>query len=149
MMDISDFNPIAGMAALWTREQLTPENLEWLRALPQDPVHVEGIPEAQFVHGSPVDEDEYVVTVRDAIEPLVDVSPLPYHSSGTPTCREAFRIVPADEVFRPVYRTVGQAETVDFPLQQNLRYMVNPGSVGSRATGIGAQLRRFDSDSGS
>ncbi len=26
-MDLRDFNPIAGLAALWTRDQLTPENL--------------------------------------------------------------------------------------------------------------------------
>ena len=35
LMDLKDFNPIAGLAALWTRDQLTPENLEWLRNLPQ------------------------------------------------------------------------------------------------------------------
>jgi predicted phosphodiesterase len=27
LIDLNDFNPIAGMAALWTRNQLTPENL--------------------------------------------------------------------------------------------------------------------------
>ena len=25
-MDLKDFNPIAGLAALWTRDQLTPQN---------------------------------------------------------------------------------------------------------------------------
>ena len=39
-MDLKDFNPIAGLAALWTRDQLTPENLKWLRALPQGPVQI-------------------------------------------------------------------------------------------------------------
>ncbi len=29
-MDLRDFNPIAGLAALWTRDQLTPQNLKWL-----------------------------------------------------------------------------------------------------------------------
>src|SRR5438477_9338514 len=34
------FNPIAGLAAMWTQESLTPENFEWLRALPQGPLQV-------------------------------------------------------------------------------------------------------------
>ncbi len=67
LMELQDFNPIAGMAALWTREQLTPENLEWLRSLPEGPIHLDELPGVQFVHGSPMDEDEYVVTLRDAI----------------------------------------------------------------------------------
>jgi predicted phosphodiesterase len=70
LMDLKDFNPIAGLAALWTRDQLTPENLEWLRALPQGPIQVAGVPDVQFVHGSPIDEDEYVVTLHDALGPL-------------------------------------------------------------------------------
>jgi hypothetical protein len=62
LMDLKDFNPIAGLAALWTPDQLTPQNLEWLRSLPQGPVQVPGLPDVQFVHGSPIDEDEYLVT---------------------------------------------------------------------------------------
>src|SRR5437870_10095632 len=74
LMELTDFNPIAGLAALWTRDQLTPENLDWLRNLPQGPVHMEDLPESQFVHGSPIDEDDYVVTARDALEPLLAFS---------------------------------------------------------------------------
>src|SRR5262252_7448954 len=58
LMDLKDFNPIAGLAALWTREALSPENLSWLRELPQGPVFMDGLPGVQFVHGSPIDEDE-------------------------------------------------------------------------------------------
>src|ERR1700740_3251230 len=70
LMDLKDFNPIAGLAALWTRDQLTPENLAWLRSLPPGPIQIPDVPEVQFVHGSPIDEDEYVVTLHDAIRPL-------------------------------------------------------------------------------
>jgi hypothetical protein len=62
LIDIKDFNPVAALASQWTRDHLTWENLEWLRSLPQGPIRLEGLPDAQFVHGSPVDEDEYVVT---------------------------------------------------------------------------------------
>ena len=48
-MELKDFNPIAGLAALWTREQLTPENLKWLRALPEGPLQVGELPGVQFV----------------------------------------------------------------------------------------------------
>ena len=50
-MDLEHFNPMAGLAALWTRDRLTPENMEWLRALPQGPVRMAGLEDAQFVHG--------------------------------------------------------------------------------------------------
>ena len=70
-MDLREFNPIAGLAALWTRDQLTPENLQWLLSLPRGPIEMSELPGIQFVHGSPMDEDEYVVTLRDAIEPLL------------------------------------------------------------------------------
>ena len=32
VMELDDFNPMAAAAAIWTRNELTPENLEWLRA---------------------------------------------------------------------------------------------------------------------
>ena len=64
------------------------ENLEWLRSLPQGPVRIDGLPDVQFVHGSPVNEDEYVVTVGDAVEPLM-AAPAMSRSSGTLICREA------------------------------------------------------------
>src|SRR5882672_9915472 len=62
LIQLKDFNPIAGLAALWTRDQLTPDNLSWLHALPQGPIQIEGVSQTQFVHGSPLDEDEYVVS---------------------------------------------------------------------------------------
>jgi len=135
LMDLHDFNPIAGMAALWTREHLTPENLAWLRKLPEGPIHVEGLPGVQFVHGSPIDEDEYVVTLRDAIEPLL-VSAAPVTFFGHTHLQGAFSTNSvASDVFRPEYKTVGQRETAEFPLKENIRYLLNPGSVGQPRDG--------------
>ena len=51
-MDIDDFNPEARRAVLWTREQLTLENLSWLGNLPNTPV-TKG--EFTLTHGSPRD----------------------------------------------------------------------------------------------
>jgi diadenosine tetraphosphatase ApaH/serine/threonine PP2A family protein phosphatase len=135
LMDLKDFNPIAGLAALWTRSQLTPENLEWLRGLPQGPVKVEGLPQVQFVHGSPIDEDEYVVSLRDAVEPLLtSLAPVTFfghsHLQGTFLGNGSNA-----DAYRPEYRTVGQAEMSEFPLKTNLRYLINPGSVGQPRDG--------------
>jgi predicted phosphodiesterase len=134
-MELRDFNPIAGLAALWTRDQLLPENLKWLQALPQGPIQVSELPGVQFVHGSPVDEDEYVVTLRDAIEPLhIAGAPLTFfghtHLQG---CFSTNNV--ASDYLRPQYNTVGQAEIKEFPLKDGMRYMINPGSVGQPRDG--------------
>ena len=147
VMDIKEFNPVAGLAAIWTREHLTPENLEWLRALPRGPIQVDGLPDVQFVHGSPLDEDDYLVTLRDALEPLLASSiPLTFfghsHLQGTFSTNNI-----SSDVFRPAYRTVGQAETLDYPLKIGVRYLVNPGSVGQPRDGDWrAAYAVFDSD---
>jgi predicted phosphodiesterase len=145
LMDLRDFNPIAGLAALWTRDQLTPNNLEWLSALPQGPVQLEEVPGVQLVHGSPVDEDEYVVTARDAIEPLL-VSSAPMTFFGH-THLQGGISTNHNDVFRPVYRTVGQSETCEYPIKESLRYLVNPGSVGQPRDGDWrAAFALFDTD---
>jgi diadenosine tetraphosphatase ApaH/serine/threonine PP2A family protein phosphatase len=48
-LDIEDFNPDAQRACRWTREQLSPSNLEYLETLPKS--LVEGV--FTLVHGSP------------------------------------------------------------------------------------------------
>ena len=147
LIDIKDFNPVAALASSWTRDQLTPENLEWLRSLPQGPAQIDGLPDAQFVHGSPVDEDEYVVNVGDAVAPLL-VSPAMITFFGHTHLQGSF-VLNDDHVdaFHPAYRTVGQIESSEFPLKKNLRYLVNPGSVGQPRDGDWrAGFAIFDSD---
>lgn len=66
---LQHFNPVARAAALWTREELTPDNRAWLEALPKGPVNptedLAAVP-ALCVHGSPLDEDQYILSMRDA-----------------------------------------------------------------------------------
>ena len=53
----------------------------------------------------------------------------------------------ASDYFRPQYNTVGQSETAEFPLKENMRYMVNPGSVGQPRDGDWrAAFAVFDAD---
>jgi predicted phosphodiesterase len=135
VMELSDFNPLAAAAALWTRNELTAENLEWLRALPHGPVSLPELPQVQLVHGSPNDEDEYVVSLGDALAPLLALNvPLTFfghtHLQGG-----FFANGSAADGFRPEYRTVGQAESVALQLKDSTRYLINPGSVGQPRDG--------------
>ena len=57
VMNLEWFNDTAKAAAIWTQKELTPENLAWLKNLPQGPYTCPGF---QLFHGSPADEDEYM-----------------------------------------------------------------------------------------
>ncbi len=135
IMNLDDFNPMAAAAAIWTRNELTAENLEWLRALPHGPVSLPEFPQVQLVHGSPNDEDEYVVSLGDALAPLITLNtPLTFfghtHLQGG-----FFANGSAADGFRPEYRTVGQPESVALQLKADARYLINPGSVGQPRDG--------------
>jgi predicted phosphodiesterase len=147
LMDLSDFNPMAGMAALWTRNQLTPENLAWLRQLPQGPIRVAELPDTQFVHGSPIDEDEYVVTPDDAVASLLEM-PVTLTFFGHSHVQGAFSSQTGEQgALRPVYASVGRAEAVDWILEEGTHYLINPGSVGQPRDGDWrAAFAIFDSE---
>jgi len=135
LSDLEDFNPIAAEAVLWTRQVLTPDNLEWLRSLPQGPIQADDIPGTQFVHGSPLDEDDYVITPRDAVEPILASQPA-LTFFGHTHLQGSFALDSEQiEGTQPGYLTMGQSESVTFPLISGLRYMINPGSVGQPRDG--------------
>ncbi|MFB3915853.1 MAG: metallophosphoesterase [Terriglobales bacterium] len=135
LSDLEDFNPIAALAAYWTRQVLTPENLEWLRALPEGPVRRRDIPGVQFVHGSPLDEDEYMIGVHDALESLV-MSPVAITFFGHTHLQGGFSLQGgAAEEVRP---GIGLSDAVarrNITLLPNTRYAINPGSVGQPRDG--------------
>jgi predicted phosphodiesterase len=135
LLALDDFNAMAATAAMWTRDQLSREHFEWLKGLPHGPVPLEAFPHAQLVHGSPADEDEYIVSLGDALVPLLALAtPLTFfghtHLQGG-----FFANGNSADGFRPEYRTVGQAESVPLQLKAATRYMINPGSVGQPRDG--------------
>ncbi len=135
LMDLDDFNPMAAAAAIWTRNELTQENLEWLQSLPQGPVSLPEFPDIQMVHGSPSDEDEYVVSLGDALAPLITLTISLTFFGHTHLQGGFFANGSSADGFRPEYRTVGQAETVSLQLKDSARYLINPGSVGQPRDG--------------
>jgi predicted phosphodiesterase len=147
LLALDDFNPMAATAARWTREQLTAERHDWLKTLPQGPVSLEGVPEVQLVHGSPTDEDLYVVSLGEALAPLLAL-PTPLTFFGHTHLQGGFFAngTSADG-FRPEYRTVGKGESVSLQLKPQTRYMINPGSVGQPRDGDWrAAFALFDSE---
>jgi len=132
-------------AAAYERRQAS--DLEWLRSLPHGPIQVEGLTDAQFVHGSPVDEDDYLVSLRDAVAPLL-LSSVALTFFGHTHLQGGFSAHnDVSDVFRPSYRTVGQAESCQFPLKEGVRYLLNPGSVGQPRDGDWrAAFALYDSD---
>lgn len=135
LLELNDFNPLAAAAAIWTRDQLTPEHYEWLRSMPQGPLPLEDFPQVQLVHGSPGDEDAYVVSIGDAMVPLITLTTPITFFGHTHLQGGFFANGSSADGFRPEYRTVGQAESVSLQLKSSTRYMINPGSVGQPRDG--------------
>ena len=124
------FNPVAAQAAEWTRGTLTEDNLKWLRALPKGPVRASG--EATCAHGSPLHEDHYILSMRDAWTPLQRMKTgLTFF--GHTHVQGGFVQQGAEwEELRPLCGPEGFCELVIPP---GARMLVNPGSVGQPRDG--------------
>lgn len=121
--DLETFSPLARASALWTRTVLTPESRAYLERLPRGPLPYEG---TDLVHGSPADEDEYLISTEDAL-------PLRAYLGAQVTFfghthvqggfllaqRAAMRIPPAGVL----------------QIERKYFYLVNPGSVGQPRDG--------------
>lgn len=144
---VESFNPVAGLAAVWNREQLAADHLEWVRTLPKGPVTLAGVSGVQFVHGAPEDEDHYVVTVQDALGTLAvsDVSVTFFghtHIQGLFSLHAGFA-----ENIHPEYASIGNKESWETQLETGSAYMINPGSIGQPRDGDWrAAFAVFDSE---
>lgn len=132
---LEDFNPIAGLAALWTRNQLKPDNLEFLRQLPAGPAApLDGV---QCVHGSPRDEDEYVLFGREAFT-ILEHAESPMTFFGHTHVQGGFWIDDMEDqegVIEPAYASREGAQHWQLKLIETAQYMINPGSVGQPRDG--------------
>ena len=132
------FNPVAAEAAAWTRMQLTPENREWLRAAPMGPLlpaHQTNA-RAMCAHGSPLHEDQYIVSMRDAWTPLQRMA-TEITFFGHTHVQGGFSQRAQDWAEdRPLYPG-DQATTVHSVLAvpAGSRHLINPGSIGQPRDG--------------
>jgi len=131
LSNLAEFNLVAAMSARWTQTKLEPRNTEWLRDLPQGPLRLEEFPGLEFVHGSPRDEDEYVLNAPTA---TVDFH-LSGHSDviffGHTHLQGGFTYKAGKtQAFSPKYSASEGKVEWKLPLSAGERYLINPGSVG-------------------
>ena len=128
------FNPVARSAALWTRTELTEENLNWLREVPQGPL-APALAGITLAHGSPLDEDVYILNMRDAWAPLQQME-TPITFFGHTHVQGGFAQKGHEwQELRPPYRMAeaqrdAKASHWMLRLQPSTRHLINPGSVG-------------------
>jgi predicted phosphodiesterase len=135
LVSLDGFNPMAGLAALWTRENLTSGNLEFLHDLPCGPLSP--LENLQCVHGSPRDEDEYVLTARDAYSILAHTT-TPLIFFGHTHVQGAYWIDDVREkegIVAPKYASANGKQQAKLALVETAKYMINPGSVGQPRDG--------------
>ncbi|MDX1500927.1 MAG: metallophosphoesterase family protein [Thermoanaerobaculia bacterium] len=117
-----NFNEVARLAARWTREQLSHDNLEYLVRLPRGPLETGS--GATICHGSPLDEDEYVLA-QDQGDRIFRSQPARLTFFGhthLPT------LATWDGRSSTLEVLTGSREEIE--LREGRRYLFNPGSVG-------------------
>ncbi len=147
----NSFNPVARSAALWTRTELTEENLRWLRNVPQGPLAPK-LAGVTLAHGSPLDEDVYILSMRDAWAPLQQMeTPLTFF--GHTHIQGGFAQKGHEwQELRPGYSSAeagrdSKASTWSLKLPPGTRHLINPGSVGQpRDHDWRAAFALYDSD---
>ncbi len=127
--DLEWFNPAARASAQWTNGELTEENREWLSRLAKGP-----LPVAEFMifHGSPVDEDEYIMQANEAamVAGYLDTR---ISFFGHTHLQGGFRFLRAG--IRNIQRMGPRLIRTEFSLDHDSFYMINPGSVGQPRDG--------------
>lgn len=130
LADAEDFNPVARSAAAWTREQLRPENLEYLQALPQGPMESDGL---TLIHGALRDEDEYVFAPAQALDGLLE-QPGAISFFGHTHFQGGFSF--RDNKLDVIQVRAGEGTcSATLQVQPGTKYMLNPGSIGQPRDG--------------
>jgi predicted phosphodiesterase len=112
------YNPAAQASAVWTNQILAPAQVEYLRNLGRGPIHVDGF---DLVHGSPRDEDEYLVysahadEVRNFLDGTLTFFGHTHVQGGFLLTHAGTRAIPAN---------------LTLELEPDEFYLINPGSVG-------------------
>jgi predicted phosphodiesterase len=130
------FNPSARASALWTRGTLTPANHGYLEHLARGPLrvtspgssHLAGASNGGFdlVHGSPLDEDEYLTGVEDVqflseyLETTLTFFGHTHLQGGFLLAARGIKRIPPGRVLQ---------------LEPDYYYLINPGSVGQPRDG--------------
>jgi predicted phosphodiesterase len=116
--DLEDYNPAARLSAIWTRRAISEETRTYLEQMPQGPVRVEDF---DLAHGSPFDEDEYLVNISDLAPHRSEIeATLTFF--GHTHVQGGFIVSPRG----PMHHV----SDATFELDPKNKYLINPGSVG-------------------
>jgi predicted phosphodiesterase len=126
--DIEWFNPVAKRATLWTQGVLLEANSNYLRNLPKGPLQLDGF---QLVHGSPLDEDDYLVSPGQAAQLFGYIARLTFF--GHSHLQGGF-LVHRDGV-RPIEKVPADRSAIELTLPEGYACLINPGSVGQPRDG--------------
>jgi len=121
---LDDFNPVARLSALWTHEVLSRENAKYIAALPLGPMSCAGF---SIAHGSPRDEDEYLIEEWEA------AAAAPFATErvtfiGHTHLQGGFRGLLGDGP--GVERIFADDNGGRMRVEEEFGYLINPGSVG-------------------
>ena len=119
--DGRSFQNLAHASAMWSRVQIRPDNRAYLQRMPQGPITLEE--EIQIAHGSPHDEDFYIMGHWDA-QPILRQSQsriVFYGHTHLPM------IYSTESKFSQCYP---EDDEFYYGLAEDKRYLINPGSVG-------------------
>lgn len=117
------FNPVALAAAMWTRENLTPDNIQWLKELPD----ALNFGDFVAVHGAPNNHNTYLFNWEDVIPHL------PYlDEQNCDICMIGHTHSPSIFSADGVYTVDDDSK---FSLGRDKGFFINPGSVGQPRDG--------------
>jgi diadenosine tetraphosphatase ApaH/serine/threonine PP2A family protein phosphatase len=124
---VESFNHLARYAIQWTAGRLTPENREWLAALPSGPTPINSL--VEICHGSPFDEDVYIFDDLDGRRA--------FNVMTRPLCLFGHTHVPAVFRFDGEMQAIGppRGERFELALEEDVSYLVNCGAVGQPRDG--------------
>lgn len=127
--DLEWFNPAAKASALWTRGVLCPDELAYLRDLPPGPQRIGAF---DILHGSPADEDEYVISLQDAATAAPHVR-TPISFFGHTHVQGGFLL--HRNGIKRLARMKHNEDRLALAIEPDAAYLINPGSVGQPRDG--------------
>ena len=127
--DLEWFNPVARNAAIWTLQALSPENAAYILALPRGPLTVETF---QLFHGSPCDEDEYVIAAGEADQAF---SYLETRVAFFGHTHVQGGFIWNQSRVETILRPPAHGDSQSLPIDPECAYMINPGSTGQPRDG--------------
>jgi diadenosine tetraphosphatase ApaH/serine/threonine PP2A family protein phosphatase len=141
--DLEWFNPVARQAALWTRQSLTPENAAYVAGLPKGPL---AVGDFHLVHGSPSDEDEYLLSSEEARQAFAYL--------GTRVAFFGHTHIQGGFIWKQsrvevIPRVAARTDRQVVEIGPACAYLINPGSIGQPRDGDPrAACLTFDPEAG-